>query len=284
MDKPAGMTSHDVVGRCRRVFGQRQVGHAGTLDPDATGVLLVGLGRATRLLRFLSGLPKSYEGEVALGVATSTLDAAGEIVARFEMDHVTLDDVRAAAAGFVGDIDQVPPMVSAVRIGGRRLHELAREGQEVERPARRVTVSRFEVTGECEPGVFRVVVDCSSGTYVRSLAADVGAALGGGAHLRALRRTAVGTFTLADAVALEELSTEAVLPAVEALRGRPRLTVGADVAGSVGHGAVLPRAVLGVDGDDDGPWAVLDEAGELLAVYQGHGADRAKPAVVLVTS
>src|SRR5579859_7712288 len=132
IDKPAGMTSHDVVARCRKIFGQKRVGHAGTLDPDATGVLLVGLGRATRLLKFVGDLEKAYAGEIVLGSTTTTLDSGGEVTGSFDMASVGLDDVRVAAAGFVGDIDQIPPMVSAVQVGGQRLHALARQGVEVE--------------------------------------------------------------------------------------------------------------------------------------------------------
>ncbi len=150
IDKEAGWTSHDVVARCRRLFGQRRVGHAGTLDPDATGVLLVGLGRATRLMRFLTALPKTYVAEIVLGTATSTLDASGEVVGEWDMSDVTLEQVRAAAADLTGAIEQIPPMVSAVKIGGRRLHELARQGIEVERPPRAVHVYRFDV--ERDPG------------------------------------------------------------------------------------------------------------------------------------
>ena len=254
------------------------MGHGGTLDPDATGVLLVGLGRATRLLRFLSELPKSYEGEVVLGVATSTLDASGEVVGRWDMSDVTWQEVEAAAAQMVGEIDQVPPMVSAVQVGGRRLHELARQGLEVERDSRRVTVYALEVEPTDSPGVLAVRVTCSAGTYVRSLAADLGSALGGGAHLRALRRTAVGPFSSGDARPLEEVGPADVLPPVEALRGRPVVVVEEHVARAVAHGKVLERTVLGVDGE--GPWAVVDSAGNLLAVYEAH-AGRAKPAVVL---
>lgn len=287
VDKPAGMTSHDVVGRCRRVFGQRRVGHAGTLDPDATGVLLVGLGRATRLLRFLAELPKCYDGEVVLGVATSTLDAGGEPTGHWDMRHVRLEDARAAAHGLTGEIDQVPPMVSAVKIGGQRLHRLARQGVEVDRPPRRVTVSRFEVAPSLDTDagalgggpVFAISVACSSGTYVRSLAADLGASLGGGAHLRRLRRTAVGPWTVADAVALDELAPVHVLPSAACLPGLATVTVAGDVAAAVGHGRVLDAGALGVSGD--GPWAVLDAGGALLAVYEAHGAGKAKPAVVL---
>jgi tRNA pseudouridine55 synthase len=274
VEKPAGCTSHDVVGRCRRIFGQKKVGHGGTLDPDATGILLVGLGRATRLLRFLAPLPKSYVAEVVLGVATSTLDDAGEVVATYDMAGVGLDDVRAAAAGFVGDIEQIPPMVSAVSIGGRRLHELAREGIEVERAPRPVTVYRFEVAEGGEPGTFRIEVDCSSGTYVRTLAADLGTALGGGAHLRRLRRTAVGGFTVG--VTLEELGPEHVLAPAAAVAHLSQVSVDAGVAEAVGYGKVLD-----VDWAGEGPWAVLDGDGALLAVYERYADGRAKPAVVV---
>jgi tRNA pseudouridine55 synthase len=276
VDKPAGCTSHDVVGRCRKIFGQRRVGHGGTLDPDATGVLLVGLGRATRLLRFLAPLPKSYVAEVVLGTSTTTLDDGGEVVATYDMSGVGLDDVRAAAAGFVGDIEQVPPMVSAVSVGGRRLHELARAGIEVEREARPVTVHRFEVSAGSEPGVVAIEVDCSSGTYVRTLAADLGAALGGGAHLRRLRRTAVGPFTLDRAVPLDEVGGAGVLPPAAAVGHLPVVAAGAELAEAVSYGKVLDA-----DWPGEGPWAVVGARGELLAVYEDHGGGRVKPSVVL---
>ncbi len=279
VDKAAGWTSHDVVARARRVLGTKKVGHSGTLDPDATGVLLLGVGSATRLLRFLTPLPKSYSGEVVLGVETSTLDAAGEVVATHDMAGATLDDLRAAAVGFVGAIDQVPPMVSAVQVGGQRLHALARQGIEIERQARPVTVHRFEVVAEVEPGVFSVEVDCSSGTYVRSLAADLGSALGGGAHLRRLRRTAIGPYRLERAVAVEDLERDRLRPPIDAVPTLDRVAVGGDLAARVAHGAKIPLEVLGVEGA--GPWAVVDTAGALLAVYAAHGPDEAKPEVVL---
>jgi tRNA pseudouridine55 synthase len=274
VDKPAGWTSHDVVARCRRIVGQRRVGHSGTLDPDATGVLLVGLGRVTRLLRYLTDLPKAYTGEVVLGVATSTLDASGDVVGEWDMRGVTVDDVRAVvAARFVGEVEQVPPMVSAVKVGGRRLHELARAGVEVERSARRVTVHRFDVVREVEPCVFAVDVACSSGTYVRTLAADVGAALGGGAHLRNLRRTGIGSFTVDEAVPLDALGVDDVVPAVDALRDYPMVAVDAAAAVDVSHGKrladALPAGTVRVTGPD----------GDLLAVYED-----GKPAVVLAAS
>jgi tRNA pseudouridine55 synthase len=288
VDKPAGWTSHDAVAHCRRVFRQRRVGHAGTLDPDATGVLVVGLGRATRLLQFLVGLPKSYTAEVVLGVATTTLDAGGEVTGRWDMGRVTLAEAKAAAATLTGTLAQVPPMVSAIHVGGRRLHELARAGVEVARQARTVVVTRFDVDatgpssepGGLDGGVLAIEVDCSSGTYVRSLAADLGAALGGGAHLRHLRRTAVGPWTVADATPLEEVSAQRVLPPAAALSGRRSLTAPSGLVAAVGHGKVLDRADL--DAEGTGPWAVLGPDGELLAVYQAHGDGRIKPAVVLV--
>jgi tRNA pseudouridine55 synthase len=285
VDKPAGWTSHDVVGRCRKVFGLRRVGHGGTLDPDATGVLLVGLGRATRLLRYVSALSKSYTGEIVLGVTTSTLDASGEITGRWDMSGVTLEAARAAARRLTGTIAQVPPMVSAIHAGGRRLHQLARAGIEVDRPARTVTVSRFSLDPAPGPGrepVFTIRVDCSSGTYVRSLAADLGSALGGGSHLRHLRRIAVGPFGVSDAVPLERISVTDVRPPLAVLSGMPAIQVDDLLAAVVAHGRVLGRAELGVEGN--GPWAVIDGAGELLAVYQAHADGRAKPAVVLTSA
>jgi len=279
IDKAGGWTSHDVVAKLRGVLGTRKVGHAGTLDPDATGVLLVGVGTVTRLLRFLTVLPKTYTGEVVLGVETSTLDASGEITATHDMRGVTLDEARAAATSLTGDILQIPPMVSAVQVGGRRLHELARQGIEIEREARPVTVHRFDVDPTIDPLVLRVRVVCSSGTYVRSLAADLGARLGGGAHLRTLRRTAVGSFTVDEARPVDQVTPDALLAPADALRDLPRVAVNDDIAAVIAHGKVLPASVLTAAGD--GPWAVLDVTGALLAVYEPHRDGTVKPAVVV---
>jgi tRNA pseudouridine55 synthase len=281
VDKPAGWTSHDVVAKARGLLGTRKVGHAGTLDPDATGVLVLGVGRATRLLKYLAGLDKRYVGEVVLGTATSTLDAAGEVTGTWDMAGVDLPRVREAAAGLTGAIDQVPPMVSAKKVEGRRLHELARAGVEVERAPVRVRVEQFAVGEPVAPGVYPIDVACSSGTYVRSLAADLGTALGGGAHLRHLRRLAVGPFAIDEAVALAELAPERLLPPAAALRGHPTVTVGEEAASLVGHGRVFARADLGIAADAEGPWAVLDGAGALLAVYEPHTDGTVKPGVVL---
>ena len=276
IDKPAGWTSHDVVAKSRGVIGTRKVGHSGTLDPDATGVLVLGVGHATRLLRFLTELPKRYEGEIVLGTETTTLDAAGEITATHDMSAVTDDQVRAAANRLTGDLMQVPPMVSAIKIDGKRLHELAREGKEVDRPPRPVRVDRFDVEPvEGARGVWRCVVDCSSGTYIRSLAADLGTALGGGAHLRSLRRTSVGGFTLDDAGTIE---SPTLLPVSAAVQHLESALVDKDTAVLVGHGRVLPLEQLQVSGG--GPWAVMGEDGALLAVYESHPRG-GKPTVVI---
>lgn len=278
LDKPAGMTSHDVVDRCRRIFSTRRVGHAGTLDPSATGVLVLAVGPATRLLRFVSGLSKTYRGEAVLGVATTTFDADGEVTGRWDMSGVSLEEVRRAAAALTGDLLQVPPAVSAVKVKGQRLYRLARAGVEVERAARSVRVDTFEVEPGDEPGVYSIHVACGSGTYVRSLVDDLGSRLGGGAHLRRLRRLSVGPYTIEECRALETLSASDLLAPVEALRGWERVRVAADLARAVSHGAVLEAGALGVRGP--GPWAVVDDAGRLLATYEPADG-RAKPTVVL---
>ena len=276
VDKPAGVTSHDVVGMLRRRFHERQVGHAGTLDPDATGVLVVAVGMATRLLRFVEKTDKRYTGEVVLGVETSTLDAAGAVTATHDMSRVTLDDARqAAATHLTGAIMQVPPMVSAIRVDGRRLHELAREGIEIDRAPRPVSIRRFDVEAGPEPGVLAIDVVCSAGTYVRTLAADLGHLLGGGAHLRNLRRIAVGEFTIAAAAAPDSC---VLLPVDAAVRALSRVVVDLDIAGKVANGGVLPRF------DGAGPWALYDSDDRLLAVYEAFRESEAKPSVVLPTA
>jgi tRNA pseudouridine55 synthase len=278
VDKPAGWTSHDVVAKARGQLGTRKVGHAGTLDPEATGLLVLGVGRATRLLTFLSRLDKTYTGEAVLGVATSTLDSSGEVTGTWDMSSVTVDDVRAQAAALTGTIRQVPPMVSAKKVGGQRLHQLARAGIEVDRTAVEVQVMAFDVAEAHEPGVFPITVTCSSGTYVRSLVADLGTALGGGAHLRNLRRLAVGRFTVGEAVALADLTPERVLPPLAAFRGHEPVVVDEELATMVRHGRVLPAERLRTAGAP--PWPVVDARGTLLAVYVGHGPATVKPAVV----
>ena len=278
IDKPAGCTSHDVVDRVRRALGTRKVGHAGTLDPDATGVLVLGVGPATKLLQFVTGVDKTYVGEVVFGTETSTLDAAGEVVATHEM-VVNAEEAQAAAQTLVGDILQVPPMVSAIKVDGKRLHELAREGKEIEREPRPVVVHHYNVEPTADPLVYRADVSCGSGTYVRSLAADLGSALGGGAHLRALRRTSVGPFTLDDATPLdlfEENPQDALAPVGSMLRHLPQLEVDETVAAQVRNGRSLGP------GAGAGQFAILHE-GTVLAVYEARDGEM-RPVKVLAGS
>jgi len=270
IDKAAGWTSHDVVAKARGILGTKKVGHSGTLDPDATGVLLLGVGRATRLLRYLNDLPKTYTGEVVLGLTTSTLDASGEPTGRWDMSSVTPEEVQEELPQFVGDIEQVPPMVSAVQIGGKRLHQLAREGVEVEREPRPVHVSSFTAEPTDDPLVYRIEVTCSAGTYIRSLAADLGTALGGGAHLRNLRRTAIGPHTVAEARPLEQLDVAALQPLAALVAHLDQVVVDDETARLVATGRKLELVPHGH------PVAVLSPAGALLAVYH-----RGKPEVVL---
>lgn len=287
VDKAAGWTSHDVVAKLRGIYGQRRVGHAGTLDPGATGVLLVGLGRVTRLLRFLQAAPKSYRGGVVFGVATDTLDAAGAVLERAEM-QITRAQLEAAACAFTGDIMQVPPMVSALKVGGHKLYELARRGEEVEREARQVRVDALEIEA-FEPGPYpeaTVRVDCSSGTYVRSLAADLGTALGGCGHLASLRRLAIGTFTLDEARTIEAVESDpdaALLTPAAAMRDLEAVSVDVEQAHAVAHGATFAANAIVHAGAGAGPFAVLDERGVLLAVYERRGGG-VKPSAVLASN
>ena len=283
VDKPAGWTSHDVVAKLRGATRQRRIGHAGTLDPDATGILLVGLGRVTRLMRFLQETTKEYQGVVAFGVATDTLDAAGVELARREMPDLDLAAVEAALGAFRGEIMQIPPMVSALKIDGKRLHELAREGKEVERAPRPVRIDRFDVES-FTPGPLpqaTVLVECSSGTYIRSLAADLGTALGGYAHLASLSRRRVGAFTLEDAQPLDVLVADPipyVLSPAIALRGMETVTVDSERQVAIANGKMFDESTITVVGD--GPYAMLDAAGDLLAVYERRGSGF-KPSVVI---
>ncbi len=270
VDKPKGMTSHDVVDAVRRAMGTRKVGHAGTLDPMATGLLLVGVGRATRLLRFLGDLPKTYEGTARLGEETDTLDAEGSIVRAGDV-HATREDVERAAAALVGKSTQRPPAYSAVKVGGRKLYEAAREGEEIEAPPRPIRVDAFDVlTYDGRDVEFRV--SCSGGTYVRVLVADLGASLGCGAHLARLVRNRIGPFDLADAVAPEAPGEP--LPIDRAVSHLPRVDLDAEETRAAEHGSILAPAGI------DGPYAVFGPDGRLIGVYRDDGA-KARPEMVL---
>jgi tRNA pseudouridine55 synthase len=281
VDKPAGLTSHTVVARIRRLAGTRKVGHAGTLDPMATGVLVVGLNRATRLLGHLQLADKSYDATVLLGATTTTDDAEGEIVSTAPVDGVTAEAIEAAVAGFRGEISQVPSKVSAIKVDGRRAYERVRAGEEVALKARAVTVSRYDVV-DVRPGPsgieVDISVDCSSGTYIRALARDLGAELGVGGHLTALRRTRVGAFDLSAAHTLESLAESfAWLPIAEVAAGTfPRYDADAEQAAAIRTGRPLPGLKL-----QAGQTAMFDPAGTFLALYEPHGPV-AKPTAVFV--
>lgn len=271
VDKPAGMTSHDVVDAVRRAVGVRKVGHAGTLDPLATGLLLVGVGRATRLLRFLGELPKTYEGTGVLGVETTTLDADGDVT-RTSTVGATAEDVEAAAAALVGDSLQRPPAFSAVKVRGRKLYEAARRGEAIEAPPRPVRVDAFVVL-DVDGARFEFRVTCSAGTYVRVLVADVGTALGCGAHLARLRRIAIGPFDVGDAGPPD--APGAPLPVERAVAHLPRIDLEeAQEARTARNGSILAPAGI------DGPYAVFDPDGRLIGVWRDEGA-RARPEMVL---
>jgi len=275
VDKPAGITSHDVVARVRRLAGTRKVGHAGTLDPMATGVLVLGVDRATRLLGHLTLTDKRYVATIRLGVATTTDDAEGEVVATRPVDGLTEAAVRASLASFVGEIDQVPSAVSAIKVDGKRSYARVRDGEEVDLPARRVTIHALGVTGVDLPSV-EVEVDCSSGTYIRAIARDLGTALGVGGHLTALRRTAVGPFGIESAHTLEALAHDVTIsPIADAARAAfPVYDLSAEDAAHVRVGRTLDVRL-------DTLTAVFAPDGEFLALYEPRGGV-ARPVAVFV--
>ncbi|MFV1989465.1 MAG: tRNA pseudouridine(55) synthase TruB [Acidimicrobiales bacterium] len=283
VDKSVGWTSHDVVARARSLLDQRRVGHSGTLDPPATGLLLLGVGNMTRTLRFLTALPKTYVGTLVLGTATSTLDDTGDITAYFDMEGTTLEAVSSAASSFLGEISQIPPMVSAIKIDGKRLHELARAGEVVEREPRRVTIHALGIAAGTADNEFELTVRCSSGTYIRTLAEDIATALGGGGHLKNLRRTDIGSFSVRDACVLPPRDTEPEVPLVlvepvEALRDYPSFVVDQRIEKLVGNGVVLNPEQLGDPAP--GPVVVVSEEGALLAIY-AEGERGWKPELVI---
>lgn len=293
IDKPAGLTSHDVVARVRKALGgprrgknRRKVGHAGTLDPDATGLLVVAVGKATRLVPWLQASAKTYEAEMRLGVTTTTLDAAGDPVAERDPSDVTEEELCDALQAFVGEITQTPPMVSAVRVDGERLHTKARRGEEVDRAERAITVHDL-VLEDFEPGPrarAAFLVTCSPGTYVRTLAADIGERLGVGAHLAQLRRLGSGRFSVDDAVTLDEIErlaaedrlAEALLPMARAVGDLRSLVVDDRQAAALAHGQAVAST------GEPGSVAALDAAGQLLAILEDDGA-AARPKAVFAT-
>ncbi|MEV6690717.1 tRNA pseudouridine(55) synthase TruB [Micromonospora sp. NPDC051196] len=277
------MTSHDVVARIRRLARTRRVGHGGTLDPMATGVLVIGVGRATRLLTYVIGADKCYAATIRLGQATVTDDAEGDVISTAAAGGLTDEAIRAALAALTGQIDQVPSAVSAIKIDGQRAYKRVRDGESVDLPARRVTVSRLDVLAirRDQPDVVDVDVQvaCSTGTYIRAIARDAGLALRVGGHLTALRRTAVGGFTLAEAATLDDLEQRAPevvdLPlAAAAARFFTRRDASPDEAKVLSHGGPLDAV------GHAGPYAVFDPAGQLIAIVSER-AGRARAEIVL---
>ncbi len=273
VNKPTGLTSHDVVARARRSLGIKKIGHAGTLDPLADGVLVLCLGSATRLSEYVMQSSKRYRARVRLGMVTDTYDAEGRILREQAADHITRAEVEQALAYFLGDIEQVPPMYSAIKQGGRKLYEMARAGEEVERQARRVTISSLTISA-WQPPELTLDVTCSAGTYVRSLAYDLGERLGVGAYLSGLTRTASGGFTLDQAVPLDVLLGEAaragwaqyvIAPAV-ALAGWPAIHLDAAALEHIRQGRAVPAPGVAV-----GLAFAYGPDGQLRAVVEGQG-------------
>jgi len=272
LDKPAGWTSHDAVARLRKHFGERRIGHTGTLDTGATGLLVIGVGNGTRLIRFIEDLDKTYECEIVFGSTTDTLDDSGATTATFGTGPVDLGLAREiAAARLTGVVMQTPPMVSARHHEGKRLHQLAREGIEVEREARPVTVHEFSLEPTPDPAVLAARIRCSTGTYVRVLGADLGALTGGGAHIRALRRTAVGRWHVADASTLD---APVLRPMTEMVAHLSSQVLGEDEVENARYGRTRPRW------ESTGPWVALDAAGDIVAVFEEWNDGLAKPTVV----
>jgi tRNA pseudouridine55 synthase len=270
VDKTAGMTSHDVVDSVRRRLGVRRVGHAGTLDPGATGVLVLGIGRATRLLQFLERYDKEYRAEVVFGVETTTQDASGDIVSEADASAIDREAVASALGAFRGEVEQVPPMVSAVKVGGEALYRKARRGEEVPREARRVRIHEL-VLDAFAPGPrarATLRVRCSKGTYVRTLAHDLGRALGVGGHVASLRRLAVGPFTGTDAVSLDVLSAESLRGMEDAVAAYPRRVVDERDARALAQGRRLQAAGI------DGAYAVVGPEGLVAMVEDRDGEMR----------
>jgi tRNA pseudouridine55 synthase len=274
VDKPGGMTSHDVVARARKALGTRKIGHAGTLDPMATGLLILGVESATRLLTFIVGLDKTYEATIRLGATTDTDDADGQIETVTDAGALDPAAVTAAIADLTGEISQVPSRVSAIKVAGRRAYDLVRAGEEVELAAREVTVSRFQVLDTRRVDGYLdldVVVDCSSGTYIRALARDLGAALGVGGHLTALRRTRIGPFGVEAAVSIDDLGTTPLrAPAEVGTAVLGAFPVSADEARDLRHGKRLLGAAARLERV---PAAAVDPAGALVGVVERRGED-----------
>ncbi|HET7629101.1 MAG TPA: tRNA pseudouridine(55) synthase TruB [Bacillales bacterium] len=280
LNKPTGWTSHDCVHKMRKWSGQRKIGHTGTLDPAATGVLLLCFGTATKAVPYLTEDDKEYEATIVLGSATTTEDAEGEVIARKKVTELpSVAKIESVLSEWTGNIRQVPPMYSAVKVNGRKLYEYAREGIEVDRPERFVTIHALELMSDGirtheDEASFRVRVHCSKGTYIRTLAVDIGKSLGYPAHLTSLKRTRSGMFSLSDCLSLKQAERlaedgeldDALVPLEKAFRAMPRWIVPADAAEKIKNGSVLPLP----EEMKANRFTVYNEKGSLLAVYRRH--------------
>ena len=277
VDKEPGWTSHDVVARTRKKLNMRKVGHSGTLDPPATGVLILGIGKATRLLKYVTDLPKRYTATMVLGAETSTLDAEGEITSTQSTEGVCLKNLQEAGTQFTGDILQIPPMVSAVKVDGKRLYEIAREGKEVERKPRSVSIYELSIEKTAVKDIYRINVTCGSGTYIRSLVSDIARAAGTVAHVGDLRRNSIGSFNESDASPIEEID---IIGMIEGLKDYSQITVDEKDAALIRVGNVFEETHFRLEGVPE-PWIFIDEQGNLLAVYKSHKGKTIKPDVVI---
>jgi tRNA pseudouridine55 synthase len=267
IDKPQGLSSHDAIYRVRRALGIRKIGHAGTLDPNATGLLVMAIGDATRFLPYLQLEPKVYEGVAKLGVSTTTQDSEGEVVQSADAGHVTLEQLKSQVGRLTGEIEQIPPMYSAVQVDGQRLYKLARKGETVERKPRRVTVHEFRLVS-LDDGLLSFRVVCSGGTYVRTLAHDLGEAAGVGAHLVSLRRVSMGAFDVSNACSPEDVTVDRLLALEDALAPMPAIRLGEDATELARHGGEFSFAGE-VPGDK---LALLDDGGVYAVAVRIAGA------------
>tara|TARA_B100002052_G_scaffold198164_1_gene180821 strand:+ start:579 stop:1457 length:879 start_codon:yes stop_codon:yes gene_type:complete len=276
VDKEIGWTSHDVVAKARGIFGTKKIGHSGTLDPPASGVLILGLGKATRLLRFITELPKEYEATMVIGAETSTLDADGEVLRRTN-SKPSLKELQAISVNFIGEINQIPPMVSAVKVQGKRLYEIAREGKEITREPRKVKIHELSVSDGPGNNVFTLRVKCGSGTYIRSLVSDIAQQAGSLGHVGTLRRTAIGSHNEIEASQVEEA---AIIKLTEGLKDYEMIQVDDTMRDRIKVGAVVKTEELSPT-KPQGPWAIVDSEQNLLAMYENFKTGTLKPAVVL---
>lgn len=280
IDKEPGITSFELVKRIRRIFSNIKVGHAGTLDPGASGVMIMALGRATRLLRYFSSLDKAYQGEIVLGIETDTYDADGNIVRKEEKVDVDIRDITEASRSYVGQIEQIPPMYSAIKQNGIRLYELARKNIEIERPSRTVRVNYINIEETDLRNIYHFELECSSGTYVRSIIHDLGKTLGCGAHVAHLRRVRVGTFSEEEAVSLSDITFTDLLDVKLALSRVMTLQ-------EVSDGALMKKILNGsplkkteIEFIERSPVALETSEGKLLGIYEPYGSGRFKPTVI----